>query len=95
MQEAWVQSLDLEDPLKKEMAAHSSVFAWRIPWSEESGGLQSIGSHRIRHNRSTHVLNTNREKLRRGTEIMPGYPRMDGVFFFLGDWDVHPISANS
>ena len=41
MQETWLQSLGWEDPLKKEMATHSSVLAWRIPWTEEPGGLQS------------------------------------------------------
>ena len=40
--ETWVQSLDGEDPLEKEMATHSSILAWRIPWTEEPGGLQSI-----------------------------------------------------
>ena len=40
---SWVQSLDWEDPLKEEMATHSSILAWRIPWIEEPGGLQSIG----------------------------------------------------
>ena len=40
MQETWVQSLDQEDPLKKRMAAHSSILAWRIPWAEEPGRLQ-------------------------------------------------------
>ena len=49
MQETWVQSLGREDPLEKEMAAHSSVLAWRIPWTEEPGGLQSMGSQRVRH----------------------------------------------
>ena len=44
MQETWVGSLAREDPLEKEMAAHSSVLAWRIPWTEEPGGLQSTGS---------------------------------------------------
>ena len=43
MQEAWVRLLGWEDPLEKEMAAHSSVLAWRIPWAEEPGGLQSMG----------------------------------------------------
>ena len=43
MQEAWVQSLGQEDPLEKEMATHSSILAWRIPWAEEPGGLQSMG----------------------------------------------------
>ena len=49
MQETWVQSLGREDPLEKEMATHSSILAWRIPWAEEPGGLQSTGSQRVRH----------------------------------------------
>ena len=44
MQETGVQSLGREDPLEKEMAPHSSTFAWKIPWTEEPGGLQSMGS---------------------------------------------------
>ena len=44
MQETWVRSLDWEDPLEEEMATHSSILAWRILWTEEPGGLQSIGS---------------------------------------------------
>ena len=44
MQETWVHSLGWEDPLEKGMATHSSVLAWRIPWTEEPGGLQSMGS---------------------------------------------------
>ena len=44
MQETWVQSLDLEDLLEKEMATHSSILAWKIPWMEEPGRLQSMGS---------------------------------------------------
>ena len=43
MQETQVQSLDWEDPMEKEMATHSSVLAWEIPWTEEPGGLQSMG----------------------------------------------------
>ena len=43
MQETWVQSLSQEDPLEKGMATHSSILAWRIPWAEEPGGLQSTG----------------------------------------------------
>ena len=50
MQETWIQSLGQEDPLEKEMATHSSILAWRIPWKEEPGGLYSIGSQRIGHN---------------------------------------------
>ena len=46
MQETWVQSLGWEEPLEKEMAAHSSILAWEIPRTEESGGLQSMGSQK-------------------------------------------------
>ena len=53
MQEAQVQSLGREDPLEKEMATHSSILAWRIPWTEEPGGLQSVGSQRVRHDLAT------------------------------------------
>ena len=45
----WVRSLDWEDPLEKAMATRSTVLAWEIPWTEESGSLQSIGWHRVRH----------------------------------------------
>ena len=48
MLETWVQFLGREDPLEKEMATHSSIFAWRISWTEEPGGLQSMGSQRVR-----------------------------------------------
>ena len=48
-QETQVQSLGREDPLEKEMAIHSSILAWEIPWTEEPGGLQSMGSQRIGH----------------------------------------------
>ena len=44
MQETWVQALGQEDPLEKEVTTHSSVLAWRTPWTEEPGGLQSMGS---------------------------------------------------
>ena len=49
MQETWAQSLGREDPLEKEMATHSSTLAWKIPWTEEPGGLQSMGSQRVGH----------------------------------------------
>ena len=49
MQETWVQSLGLEDPLEKEMATRSSILAWEIPWTEEPGGLQSMGSQIVGH----------------------------------------------
>ena len=53
MWETWVQSLGPEDPLEKEMATHSSTLAWKIPWTEEPGRLQSMGSQRVRHNWAT------------------------------------------
>ena len=50
MQETWIQFLGLEDPLEKEMANHSSVLAWRIPWPEGPGGLPFTGLQRVGHN---------------------------------------------
>ena len=47
MQETQVRFLDWEDPLEKEMATHSSILAWKTPWTEEPGGLQSMGSQRV------------------------------------------------
>ena len=49
MQETWVRSLGREGPLEKEMAPHSSTIAWKIPWTEEPGGLQSMESQRVGH----------------------------------------------
>ena len=49
MQEKWVRFLGQEDPLEEGMATHSSILAWRIPWTEEPGRLQSTGSHRVGH----------------------------------------------
>ena len=56
MQETWVQSLGWEAALEKEMAAHSSILPWSIPWTEEPGGLQSMGSQRAGHNLATEQL---------------------------------------
>ena len=56
MQETWVWSLGWEDPLEKEMAAHSSILAWKIPWTAESGRLPSMGSQRVRHDWATSLL---------------------------------------
>ena len=49
IQETQVRSLGLEDPLEEEMATHSSTLCWEIPWAKEPGGLQSVGSQRVRH----------------------------------------------
>ena len=53
MRETQVQALDWEDPLEKEIAFHSSTIAWKIPWTEEPGGLQCMGSQRVIHNWAT------------------------------------------
>ena len=57
MQVTWVQSLGQDDPLEKVMSTHSNVLAWRIPWTDEPGGLQSLGSQRVRHNWVTKIKN--------------------------------------
>ena len=51
-QETWIRPLSREGPLEEDMATHSSILAWRIPWTEEPGGLKSIGWQRVRHDRS-------------------------------------------
>ena len=53
MQETQVQTLNQEEPMEKEMATHSSVLAWEIPWTKEPGGLQSMGSQRVGHDLAT------------------------------------------
>ena len=58
MQKMWVQALGWENPLEGEIATHSSKLAWEIPWTEEPGGLQSMGSQRVRHNLSTERTGT-------------------------------------
>ena len=68
MQEIQIQSLGQEDPLGEGMATHSSILAWKIPWTEEPGGLQSMGSPRVRHDRGTqpkhlHFRSHNRRQL--------------------------------
>ena len=50
MQETWVLSMGQEDPLENRMTTYSSILAWGTPWTEEPGGLQSMGSQRVRHN---------------------------------------------
>ena len=55
MQETWVQSPSREDPLEKGIATHSSILAWRIPWTEEPSGLQSMESQRVGHDKSANT----------------------------------------
>ena len=64
MQEAWVRFLGQEGPREKDMATHSSTLSWRIPWTEEPGGLQSMGSQRVGHNR---VANTVGSEVKRNS----------------------------
>ena len=58
MQETWVRSLGQEDPQEEEMATHSSIHAWKIPWTEEPGGLQSRGLQRLGHDGVTEHTGT-------------------------------------
>ena len=59
MQQMQVRSLGWEDHLEQEMATHSSILAWRIPWTEEPGGLQSLGMQRVRHDGAINIMATN------------------------------------
>ena len=61
--ETWVRSLGWEDPLERGMATHSSILAWRLPWTEEPGGLQSMGLQRVGHDR---VTNTHTQRISKG-----------------------------
>ena len=63
MQETQVQSLDWEDPLEKDMATHSSILAWKIPRTEDSGGVQSMGLQRVGQDRATNTLHFHQEAL--------------------------------
>ena len=67
MRETWVRSLGWEDPLEKEMATYSSILAWRIPWTEEPGRLQSTGSQRVGHDWATSLTHSQKLVLYRHT----------------------------
>ena len=84
MQETRVRSLGWEDPLEKEMATHSIILAWRIPWTEEPGGLQSTGSQRVGHDwvtLLTYLLSeyNNRKETDSDTEKKVVIPTEEGV----------------
>ena len=83
-QKTWVQSLGQEDPLEKEMATHSSVLPWRIPWTEEPGGLQSMGSQRVRHDRAT-SLSLSLPKRNKTTQ-----PEKD-AFYLISHLQISPL----
>ena len=78
MWETWVRSLGGEDPLEKEIATHSSILAWRIPWTEEPGGLQSTGSQRVRHDRATSLTHEDPQDLLEAT------PKKHVLYFIRG-----------
>ena len=69
MQETWVQSLDQEDPLEKEMATHSNVLAWEIPWTEEPGELQSVELQKSQA-RLSNSTTTNNNPIHKGSTFM-------------------------
>ena len=76
----WVWSLGQEDPLEKGMATHSRILAWKIPWTEEPGGLQSMGSQRVRH---VWVTNTFTNTLNKTSTEFPLYVWKDSAIKYL------------
>ena len=89
MQETQVQSPGEEIPLEKEMATHSSILAWRIQWTKEPGGLQSMGSQRVRHdwvtNTFRHIINISFHFYRKSLSLSDNltiYPRTNLLFSF-------------
>ena len=90
MPEMWVQSLGWEDPLEKEMAIHSSILAWKIPWTEEPGRLQSVGSLRVGHNLVTLLSIFTfmhwRRKWQRTPVILPGESQGQGSLVGCSLW---------
>ena len=95
MWETQVRSLGREDPLETEMATHSSILAWRIPWTEEPGRLQSMGSQRVGHDWATSqtlnnwcfwtvVLENTLESPLDSKEFKPGNPKLNQSWIFIG-----------
>ena len=97
MWETWVQSLGQEDLLEKEMATHSSILAWKIPWTEEPGGLQSMGSQRVGHDWETSLSLSftflycclenpmNNMKKQKDRTLKDELPRLVGAQYATGD----------
>ena len=84
MLETWVQSLGQEDPLEKELATHSSILAWKIPWTEEPGGLQSMESPRVGHDRATNTLGFPRGSASKASACSAGDTRDLGLILESG-----------
>ena len=84
IQEAWVQSLDGEDPLENRMATHSSILAWRIPWRDEPGGLQSTGHEELdtTERLSTSIHKFTSKEAAGSSYAAPGYYDNDQIFHF-------------
>ena len=66
----WVYSLGGKQPLEEGMASHSSILAWRIPWTEEAGGLQSMGLQRVRHDLATSLTSLNQGRFNQGDVLV-------------------------
>ena len=92
MQETWVQFLGWVDPLEKEMATHSSILAWRIPWTEEPGRLQSMGSQE---SDTTERLNNNSKSGNPGLTIAPDPLRSNIEKCLLEDFPGGPVVKTS
>ena len=84
MQETWVQSLRQEDPLEKGMVTHSSILAWRIPWTEKSSGLQAMGSQRVK---DDWVTNTFTSLLRAMRSYLLFWMQWGGLLWWHSRWE--------
>ena len=102
MQETWVWSLGWEDPLKKGKATHSSILAWRIPWTLESGGLQSMASQRVRHDQATNTFTLGWNRSIQAPFLAKAFPGTFVSMFYLfplssslGRWVLIPSTWTS
>ena len=95
MRETWVPSLSREDPLEKGMATDSSILAWRISWTEETGGLQSMGSHRVGHSCVTNTSTLHFFPWRLGFHMPSWLSTSPGHPCILLTFTAHPTSAVS
>ena len=87
MPETWVQSLGQEDPLEKGMATHSSILSWRIPWTEEPGKLQSMGSQRVGHDWATNThTHTHTHKVQEQAKLINHDRNQNRGHFWEGFW---------